>query len=241
MSEENKKPTYELRENGEIHFNKDGHSTLLAKYDHERGRLTFENFNYDQKYRFEVVAAVSQDPFTGRLTGRTVRSYAIAGRPLDKRQANEPPQPMKDTRFGDKTEAFVRWLARWRPQAFYARYGVFLDSNGDPTKAHCIRVEQGLLKPPGNKPLEIGDRAQEALGQTVIEKEDGILAMRATCLTFLKEEQVGYTQSTDAGEEDMEPMIEDDGEAGTVVGTQAKTDKPKRGRVGAAADPDDEA
>jgi len=72
------------------------------------------------------------------------------------------------------------------------------------------------------KPTEIGKEGYDALSRVIVEDENGILAMRATCATFLKEEQVGYVAGTDGNEEDMEPMLEDDGEAGTVIGSEKK-------------------
>lgn len=206
MSEnDDKKPQFELRDNGEIHYNKKGKSQLLAKYDDETGILTFETFAIDQKFRTQICRAVMEDWVTGELTGNAIRAYAIHGRPIDKIRPGEPPPPKKNKMLGDKTPEFVKWMFKWRPQAAYARYGVFLDSNQEPMTAHCHRLEQGLLKPEGAKPLEIGDRAQEALGRTYIEKEDGILATRATCMTFLKAEIVGAEDGDNDDDDQDEP------------------------------------
>jgi hypothetical protein len=121
---------------------------------------------------------------------------------------------------------------------FYATYGVFLDSNGEPTIAPCFRMEQGLLKPAGTKPLEIGDRAQEALGQTIIDKEDGILAMRATCLTFTKNEVVGYEDDGENDDDDNTvPGAVPGGEVEDVDMDPEPAPKPARKRVKAGATP----
>lgn len=241
MAEDNEKiPEYQLRDNGEVHRNKKGKSQLLAKYDEETGILTFESFSIDQKYRMQICRAVMENWESGELTGNPIKAYAIAGRPVDTIKPGEPPPPKKNKMLGDKTPEYVKWLKRWRPQAFYARYGVLLDSNGEPQIAECFRMEQGLLKPAGAKPLEIGDRAQDALGQTITEKEDGILAMRATCLTFTKKEVVGY--------EDDEEQDEDEPIAGQAP-TPKKADEDeepepvpggRKGRKGKANE-DDEA
>lgn len=202
--EENKKPQFELRDDGEIHYNRKGKSQLLAKYDEDTGILTFESFAIDQKYRTQICRAVMEDWVTGELSGNAIKAYAIVGRPVDKIRAGEPLPPKKNKMLGDKTPEFVKWLFKWRPQAAYARYGVFLDSNGEPLTAHCIRIEQGLLKPEGSRPLEIGDRALEALGRTTVENENGMLATRASCMTFLKKEVFGYEEGQD--EDDDEPV-----------------------------------
>ena len=233
-NEEDKKPQFELREDGEIHLNKKGKSTLLAKYDEDTGILTFETFAIDQKYRTQICRAVMEDWETGELKGNAIKAYAIHGRPVDQRQKGEPLPPKKDKMLGDKTPEFVKWLYRWRRQAFYARYGVHLDSNGEPQTASYIRIEQGLLKPQGAKPLEIGDRAVEALGQTVIEKDDWIIAERATCLTVTRKELAGSEHGDD--QDDEEPMagggkrtiqVEDDDVEPTPEPVPAKAPKAK--------------
>lgn len=235
MSEntEDKKPQFELRENGEVHYNKKGRSQLLAKYDEDTGILTIESFAVDQKYRTQICRAVMEDWVTGELTGHAVKAYAIAGRPSDTLKKGEPLPPKKNKMFGDKTPEFVKWIFRWRPQAAYARYGVFLDSNGEPQTAHCIRVEQGMLKPDTGKALEIGDRANEALGRTVIEKEDGILATRATVMTFTKKEVVGYEDNESEDDESEEPIPAgakmDEGEEGSEP-TPAPARRGRRGK-----------
>lgn len=204
--EENKVPQFQLTDEGEVRYNRKGKSQLLAKYDEDTGILTFESFAIDQKYRTQICRAVMEDWVTGELSGFAVKAYAIAGRPIDKVRAGEPLPPKKNKMLGDKTPEFVKWIFKWRPQAAYARYGVFLDSNGEPQTAECVRVEQGLLKEPnGSKPTEIGERAMEALGRTVVEKDDGILALRATCMTFLKKEVLGFEESNES-EDDDEPV-----------------------------------
>jgi hypothetical protein len=214
--DDTKRPQFELREGGEIHFNKKGKSTLLAKFDEERGRLTFESFSIDQQYRSQILRAVTEDWLTGEQTGRVVKGYAIAGRPRDVIKKNEPPQPRKNAMLGDKTPEFVKWLFKWRPQAAYARYGVLLDSNDEPKTAHCFRMERGLLIPnESGKALEIGKEGYEVLGITTIDKEDGILATRATCMTFLVNEIVkgeGDEAEKFAPDDDMEPVDDEGGE-----------------------------
>ncbi len=205
-TKENKRPQFELRENGEIHYNNRGRSQLLAKYDDETGILTFESFDIDRKYRTQIQRAVMEDWVTGELKGNAIKGYAIAGRAVDKVQKGEPLPPKKDKMLGDKTPDFVKWLRRWRPQSFYARYGVHLDSNGEPQTASFVRIEQGLLKPQvGTKALEIGDRAGEALGQTVTDRDDWIIAERATCLTVTRKELAGG-EDTEDQESDYEPV-----------------------------------
>lgn len=233
MSDEQKKPKFELRDDGEVHLNSKGNSQLLAKYDPQTGILVFESFEIDQKYRTEITGAIIENPHTGELSGNRIRAYAIYGRPVDRARAGEPPPPKRDKMLGDKTPAYVRWLYKWRPQRFYARYGVFLDSNGEPTRAPCIRIEQGFLIAAGAKPTEIGDRAMGAMGHQITETEDGMLAVRATVLTFTKGEVITEdgTAAGDDEQDDGEPLPED-----SIPEDEEREEPPKQ----PAAEPDDE-
>jgi hypothetical protein len=230
---ENKVPQYELREDGEIHFNKKGKSTLLAKYDEDTGILTFESFQIDQKHRSQICRAITEDVMTGEQTGRRIATFRIVGRPKDTIKPNEPPQPKKDPSFGDKTPAFVKWLFKWRPQAAYVRYGVILDSNGDPQTAHCYRIEQGLLQAQkGTKATVITGDGKDALAVQVLEDENGILAMRSTCMTFTKKEVVGYSGGDDDSEDEPEPADDSEPSDDSTDAGEDDNDKPKRGRPG---------
>lgn len=236
--EEVKKPQFELRDDGEVHFNKKGQSTLLAKYDHERGRLTFESFAIDQKYRSQIIRAVTEDAMTGEQTGRRIKGYAIVGRPKDVLKRNEPPQPRKSPVLGDKTPEFVRWMFKWRPQAAYARFGVLLDSNAEPKTAHCRRIERGLILPDTGKNLEMGD-GKDVLGVTEIDKEEGILALRATCMTFLTTEIVKGEGQEEHFEDDEDlEASPDDAEA--EDGAPAAKPKGGKGRANKAKDDEDD-
>lgn len=238
-SNEEKIPQFQLKEDGDVVFNKKGQSTLLAKYDEERGLLIFESFEIDQKYRAQIIRAITEDAMTGEQTGKTVKGYRIAGRPKDIVKKNEPPQPRKSPVLGDKTPEFVKWLFKWRPQAAYARYGVLLDSNDEPRTAHCRRVERGLLLPDTGKAMEIGAEGKDVLGLTEIDREDGILALRATCMTFTTKEIVrgeGDEESPFDTEEDQEPADEDGGEA--ADDGEKKAAKGKRGAKTAAEQED---
>jgi len=234
---ETKKAQFELRDNGEVHHNKKGKSAVLAKYDDDTGVLTMEGFAIDQKYRTQIVRAVMEDAMTGELTGHAVKGYAIAGRPFDKIRKGEPLPPKKDKMLGDKTPAFVRWMFKWRPQAAYARYGVLLDSNGEPRTANCARLEQGLLLPDTGKALKLFGDGKDALGSTYLEVEDGILATRQSCMTFTTKEVLG--SDGDEETEDEEPIPAGAGEADEA--DEADDEKPAGRRKNAKSVKDEDA
>lgn len=184
------RPLYELLDNGDIVKNgRKGKPALLAKYDEETKTLTFESESMDAKYRSPILRAVAETP-DGEPTGYAVGVFAVKGREADEHRKGEPPHPKINKQLGDKTPEFVKWLFKWRPQSFYARYGVLLDANGEPKTAHCLRVEQGLLEEDTGKALVIRGDGKDALAISVLEREDGMLARQKTCLTFTVDEIV---------------------------------------------------
>lgn len=225
-----KRPQYELMENGEIRYNRKGKSTLLAKYDDETGVLTFESFEIDRKYRVQICRAITEDT-AGELTGNAIRAYHINGRPFDKKRPGEPLPPKKNKMLGDKTPEFVRWMFKWRPQAAYAQYGVFLDSNGEPVTAPCFRSEQGLLQPDKTgKALKVFGDGKDALSQTVTESEEGILALRSTCMTFTRNERVDAIAGEEEEDDDTVPLAGGDAGAEAEGDGEPAAPRARRGR-----------
>lgn len=188
------KPQFELLENGNVVMNRKGKPTLLALYDEQDGHLQFESTSIDEKYRTQIQRCILEDT-EGVLTGNKITSYGIKGRDRDEIKKGEPPRPKQNKNLGDKTQAVVDWYFKWRRNEFYARYGVQLDGNGEPVTAHCRRAE---------KRIEV-DENTGMVGQVeyVVEKEDGIIATRATHLTFTRLERVGQDDDTEEDGDDQ--------------------------------------
>lgn len=183
MSDE-KKQSYELQDDGKVILNlKHGKVQQIAVFDFEDGNLEFENATIDKLHRSKVVLAIGEDAETGIQTGNKIKSFSIKGRERDVQKKNEPVKPFGTKQFGDKTKAVVEWYFKWRPQEAYARYGVVLDDQGNPVIVHGKRKEQVIRENPATGLVE--------LETFFVEKEDGMLATRATHMTFLKDEVVG--------------------------------------------------
>jgi len=178
------KPAFELLDNGDVVQNKKGKATVLANYDSEAGYLEFVSESADANFRPHVTRAILEDS-DGVTTGNRIASYGIKGREADEIRKNEPPKP-KQNWLGDKTPEIVEWYFKWRPQEAYARYGVKL-KNGVPVTAHCKRKEQNFAENPLTGLVEMVDKH--------IEEKNGIIATRATHMTFLKENIVGAISS----------------------------------------------
>lgn len=191
MSTENHttaKPAFELLDNGDVVQNRKGKATILAHYDDVEGRVEFESADADEKYRAQIIRAITEDT-EGNLNQNVIVTYAIKGREVDEIKKNEPPMPKATKRFGDKTPAVVEWYFKWRPQEAYARFGVLLDKDGQPVTAHCRRIERTIEENPNTGLVEQVEH--------VIESQNGIIARRATHMTFLAEEKVGNRRSTE--------------------------------------------
>lgn len=181
---EDKKQSYELQDDGKVILNlKHGKTQQIAVFDFEDGNLEFENATIEKLHRAKVVMVIGEDADTGIQTGNKIKSYSIKGRERDVPKKNEPVKPFGTKQMGDKTKAVVEWYFKWRPQEAYARYGVVLDDQGSPVIVHGKRKEQVIRENPATGLVE--------LETFFVEKEDGMLATRATHLTFLKEEVVG--------------------------------------------------
>lgn len=186
------RPEFEMIESGDIVQNKKGKQTVVATFDD--GHLEFASEQFDKKYREQVQRCVEQDT-EGVVTGKRVESYGIKGRERDEISPKEPPRPNADRNLGDKTPAVVKWFFKWRPQEAYVRYRVELDSEGSPVIAHCRRSETRI----GENPKD-GTVQQK---EVITESETGIIALRATELTFLRAEIVG----TDLNEVPVEEQV----------------------------------
>ena len=187
MSEDTKKPTYELLEDGKVMLNhKNGKATHIASYNPETAELEFETDMYEKLHRTKVVSAIGEDPETHLQNANKVKHFTIKGRPKDVIKPNEPKKPLGTKAMGDKTPAVVDWFFKWRPQAAYVRYGVSLDRSGNPIIVHGYREDQGFVTDPRTGLI--------SLEKIVTEKVDGFLATRGTHLTFTKAEVVGHKE-----------------------------------------------
>jgi hypothetical protein len=179
------KPAFELLDNGDVVQNKKGKATILANYEADAGYLEFVSEQADASFRAQITRAILEDS-EGVTTGNRIASYGIKGREADEIRKNEPPKPKASRMLGDKTPEVVEWYFKWRPQEAYVRYGVKL-KNGEPVTGHCKRKEQGLGENSTTGLIEMIDKH--------IEEKNGIIANRATHMTFLKQEIVGATSS----------------------------------------------
>jgi hypothetical protein len=183
MSDDTKRPV-ELLDSGDVVQNKKGKQTHLAKFEVETGALEFDSDEISQKYREEIISAIQDDEEKTGSSGLFVKSYSIKGREKVSPSPKAPPCPTPKSVLGDKDPAVVKWYFKYDlPQAII-RYRVHTDKNGDPITSQVRRVTKVPREDPATGAIDFEHAKVE-------ETDEGIIADRATCLTFLPTDIVG--------------------------------------------------
>lgn len=212
MPESATAPEVELLEDGRIVQNKKGKQTLLATYDSDTKNLEFESkeISDSTKLRPRILQVVGTDGDGTKPSDRTIGTYSVKGMKRDVVTAGTPPRPKRTKALGDTEPDLVEWYFEHRPQEAYIRYGVKLDAKGKPVLATVRRKIISTVDNrdrddkeleevrTGPKTAEKGPISREATIETL---KNQMIATRATHMTFLKEEIVGYGEG---GEDDDE-------------------------------------
>lgn len=189
MSEQ--KPTIELLDNGDVVLNKRGKSTVIATFDAEAGHLEFTSEKNDVDFRELAVRYIQEDESGTVSTGVVVKSFGVKGRRVDAKDEDLPPIPKTKDGLGDKSPKVVEWYFKHKPQEAYVRYGVKLDEKGKPILRHCkrknIKWEEVYTDTKGNRLMEPAMDYVEYID----ENEQGMVARRATHMTYLETDVIG--------------------------------------------------
>lgn len=205
-------PKFALEDDGTIvHNQKNGKRIILGSYDEETKRLEFESKEVSIKYRAQILNLIGTSADGTTPSDRAVRSMGIKGEVAEETEGL-PPRPKMDKNFGDATPAVVEWYFQYKPKEAYVRYGVRLDSEGNPVRGNCVRKTTQLVDKTG-----LDDSQLQEVKTSMHSSEKGpiteekymeqhnnvMIASRATHMTFLKEDQVGYDGSDDDEWENM--------------------------------------
>lgn len=193
--------------NGDLSTTQDGLTTLIAHYEKKTGILEFTTKENSVSFYTQVISRISTINNGKHPSGNIIRTIRVKGDPdavpLPK---NAPPRP-KLGPLGDSAKEYVAWMLKYDlPQAI-VRYGIYTDENGEPIKKEVQRVFEKLVdnrsrddnrlvpRPTGNGQTK-GPVDNEL---STKEYEEGIIARRATELTFTPSEVVGgYSPEDDA-------------------------------------------
>jgi len=192
MSTVEQKPTIELLDDGDVVFNnKRGRPTKIGTFDNDTGHLEFESEEKDKMHRELTIRYIQFEQDGQTPTNMQIKSFGIKGRARDVEADNIPPMPKSKDGLGDKSPKVVEWFFKWKPQEAYARYGVRLDKSGNPILAKVKRFVKTwgeVYVDDKGRPLQ-----EPTQGEIVTDasREEGMIARRATHMTYLIEEVVG--------------------------------------------------
>jgi len=202
---------FELTEDGKIVKNYKGKQTILGHYDEETNHLEFENKEISIKYRSQILTVIGADGEGTHASGRVVRTMGVKGEKRDEPKANIPPRPKMDPKLGEATPVVVEYYFQHKPKEAYVRYGVKLDANGEPVRAAVRRkiveiIDNRNSDDDNLEEIKVGAKSWTkgpiTQGARIITQEDGIIASRATHMTFLPEEAINYQPGVE-GDEDL--------------------------------------
>ena len=206
-----------LKKTGDLVQRIDGTEVVVAHYDRASGHLEFATKEASVKLYQQVTARIGTVNQGKEPSGLIIRSFGVKGEARSD-VAHAPRRP-KLGPLGDASEDVVEWYLKYdMPQAII-RYGIFTDKDGNPIRRPVRRVLESTvdardeaeddqlpwIKKGGKGTQEKTPVYRE---QEVVNKPDGIIARRATQLTFAPNEVVGGF-SADDDFDDRLPETED--------------------------------
>lgn len=216
MPEEHNPLAVTFLKNGDLVQEIEDVKTVVAHFDRKSGHLEFTEQPYATKLVKQVTSAIGTTNKGTQSSGLIIASMGVKGMERDQPKGKVPPKPKRDPQYGDQTEALVKWYFKYYPHEAYIRYGVFLDENGEPMVRKVKRKtteiiddrngEYGLEDQNEGKGARVGPKAWEKgpIGQVVTQEvTEGIIARRATCMTYAPVEVVG---GFDGGDEENDTV-----------------------------------
>lgn len=206
-------PKFSFKKNGDIVQNFEGTKTVVAHYDVATGHLEYATREASTKLVNIITQAVGTINKGTTPSGRVIKTVGVKGVKRDT-PTNVPPKPRRNPQYGDNTPELVEWYFQYYPQEAYIRYGVYLDTNGNPIRKDVARAVKELIddrdgmdgyseqsRKVGHNKWEKGPIGERT---TIIREKNAIIAKRGTHMTFIPNEVVG---GFDLGDEDEEPQF----------------------------------
>ena len=195
-----------MKASGDLVIRVDGKEVVIASYNKESGELIFATKDYSVRYYQQVTARIGSVNNGTDVSGNVIRTMRVKGDAVTKPTTKRPRLGAE----GDAAEDIVQWyLDNDMPQAI-VRYGIYTDDKGQPVRKHVKRMVKNTVD---NRNLldediqQVRDGAKSVTKSPVsiepelIEEKKGIIARRATRLTFTPNEVVGGWQPDDDFEE----------------------------------------
>lgn len=204
-----------MKSSGDLVIRVDGKESVIAHYTKETGVLEFTTKQNSVTYGQACATRIGTTSNGTQVSGNVIRSIRIRGEEVPKPTSKRPKMGPE----GDAAEDIVQWyLDNDMPQAI-VRYGIYVDSKGNPVRKHVKRLVKNTVD---NRNLVDEDIQQVREGPKSVtkapvnieaewvEEKNAIIARRATRLTFTPSEVVGGWQpdddfeSAEVGGEDAE-------------------------------------
>ena len=198
MSDEKDSQQLKLRGNGDLTIVQDGAKVTVAHYDKATGRLEFTTKKHSVDYYNQATSAIGTTGDGKDVSGNVIRSIGYKGDGYDP-AAKKPKRPKMGPE-GDSAEDIVQYyIEHDLPQAI-VRYGIYTDAKGEPIRKKVRRVIKNIVDQrnldedqleavkEGNKSAS---KSPVSVMGDIIEDSRGIIARRATRLTYTPNEVVG--------------------------------------------------
>lgn len=187
-------------------------NVVIARYNRATGDLEFEDAACAKKYINQVTAAIGTVEKGTKVSGLTIKTMGVKGVARDSTR-KAPPKPKRLPQWGDQTPALVQWYFDHAPQEAYLRYGVFCDAAGQPIVRRVRRKTSeiiddrsggfGLEEMNEGRGQQVGPKRFEKGPIALVAREEiteGIIARRATCMTYAPNEVIGGFTTDDEEE-----------------------------------------
>ena len=191
-----------MKASGDLVIRVDGKETVIAHYTKESGLLEFTTKQNSITYGQACAARIGSVSNGTEVSNNVIRNIRVKGDPVSTPKTKRPKMGAE----GDSAEDIVQWyLDNDMPQAI-VRYGIYTDEKGEPVRKHVKRMVKNTVD---NRNLldediqAVRDGAKSvtkspvAIEPEMIEDRKGIIARRATRLTFTPNEVVGGWQPDD--------------------------------------------
>jgi len=205
-------PEFELLDDGKIVNNRRGKQTLLATYDQETGHLQYESKEISAKHGQRISVLIGTIGDGRQISERKIKEISIKGQKRDEVKANTPPPPKRNKLLGEDDEAFNKWELKYKPQQFYARFGVLLDQYGEPRRATVkrlipiIRDDRNTADDNNLEKIQQGAKTWSTgainYEMHVVTLDDQLIGTRKCSIVFTQDEIVGNNSITD-GDDDL--------------------------------------
>ena len=140
MSDATATPEFELLEDGRIVNNRRGKQTLLATYDQDTGHIEYESKEISAKHGQRISVLIGTIGDGRQVSERKIKEISIKGEKRDVVKPNTPPAPKRNKLLGEDDPIWNAWELKYKPQQFYARFGVLVDNEGEPRRATVKRM-----------------------------------------------------------------------------------------------------